>query len=127
MDYSIGYNLAQFSHFIFIKECESLIEVLENISPCIQPRCDIDDREESVSRKIRDAEKEWIPIIVVVGEKEIENNKFIPRFRSDEIGESNRDYSIKELHDLLTKKIEEYPQEKIPLPIYLSKRPRFKG
>ena len=35
-----------------------------------QIRVDVDDREESVGKRIRDAEKEWVPYIVVIGEKE---------------------------------------------------------
>ena len=52
---------------------------LKRISEHYHIRADIDDREESVSRKIRDAEKEWIPIIIVVGEKEKNSKKFNPR------------------------------------------------
>jgi len=95
------------------------------LSPTI--RADIDDREESVSRKIRDAEKEWIPIIIVVGDKEREGKTFTPRFRSESIGENNKSYSINELHDLVIKQVKDFPQHTLPLPLYLSKRPRFKG
>jgi threonyl-tRNA synthetase len=110
----------------YIKECEKIFQEL-NKDEIYKIRIDIDDREESVSKKIRDAEKEWTPIIVVVGEKEKTSKKFTPRFRNKDIGDKNKSYSIKELSDLIIKKIKKYPQEPIPLSVYLSKRPKFKG
>ena len=45
-------------------------------------RVDIDDREESVGKRIREAEKEWIPYIIVIGEKEESDpSKFMVRIR----------------------------------------------
>ena len=110
----------------FVKTCEKIIEMFDQKSPCIHIRADIDDREESVSRKIRDAEKEWIPIIVVVGDKESKTKKFIPRFRDKTVSDENREYSLDELYDLISKSTADYPQHKIPLSVYLSKRPKFK-
>ncbi len=111
----------------FVKTCENFVDEFNKKSPFIHIRADIDDREESVSRKIRDAEKEWIPIIIVVGDKEKEGKTFTPRFRSESIGENNKSYSINELHDLVIKQVKDFPQHTLPLPLYLSKRPRFKG
>jgi len=111
----------------FVKTCENFVDEFNKKSPFIHIRADIDDREESVSRKIRDAEKEWIPIIIVVGDKEREGKTFTPRFRSESIGENNKSYSINELHDLVIKQVKDFPQHTLPLPLYLSKRPRFKG
>jgi len=110
----------------YIKECENFSQEL-NKNEIYKIRLDIDDREESVSKKIRDAEKEWIPIIVVIGEKEKNSKKFTPRFRDKSVVDISKKYSMKELSDLLIKNIKGYPQEPIPLPIYLSKRPKFKG
>jgi len=111
----------------FVKTCENFVDEFNKKSPFIHIRADIDDREESVSRKIRDAEKEWIPIIIFVGDKEREGKTFTPRFRSESIGENNKSYSINELHDLVIKQVKDFPQHTLPLPLYLSKRPRFKG
>ncbi len=60
-------------------------------------------------------------------EKEKNSNKFTPRFRTEDIGDNNKSYSINELSDLMIKNIKKYPQEPLPLSIYLSKRPKFKG
>ena len=110
----------------FHMDCEQLIKELNAMSPYHYIRADIDDREESVSKKIRDAEKEWTPYIVVVGEKERAEKKFTPRIRSVELGE-NKIYSLNEFHDVIFKQIKEFPQQKLPLSLYLSKRPRFTG
>jgi len=62
-------------------------------------RADLDDREETVERKIRDAEVSWINYIVVVGKKEIEGKKLTVRKKKRKnkgierrrIGERNRE------------------------------------
>lgn len=110
----------------FVKTCKEFIEEFNQKSSFIHIRADIDDREESVSRKIRDAEKEWIPIIIVVGDKESRSKKFKPRFRNKTIGDENHEYTLSELYDIISKTAADYPQHKNPLPIYLSKRPKFK-
>ncbi|MEF8879200.1 MAG: threonine--tRNA ligase [Candidatus Thermoplasmatota archaeon] len=109
----------------FIDDCRRFLNELNEDSD-VMVRGDIDDRDESVGRRIRDAEKEWVPIIVVLGDKELEGNKFTPRFRSEELGE-DKSYSIQELRSLIEEKTAGFPQQKNPLPIYLSKRPRFIG
>ncbi len=110
----------------FISDCENFIDELNKVSEYPRIRSDIDNREESVGRKIRDAEKEWIPIIIVVGEKERNTKKFSPRFRTESIGDSNCKYSVKNLHELMSKHIKDFPSEPIPLSVHLSKRPKFK-
>jgi threonyl-tRNA synthetase len=110
----------------FVKTCEKFIEEFNKKSPYVHIRADIDDREESVSRKIRDAEQEWVPIIVVVGEKESKNKTFTPRFRVKTIGEESHAYNLNELYNLINEITSVYPQQRIPLSVHLSKRPKFK-
>ena len=110
----------------FISECEKIIKDLDSKSEFQKVRADIDDREESVSKKIRSAEKEWIPIIIVVGDKEKDSNKYKPRFRTPAIGDNTKEYSLDSLFNLITKKTMDYPQHNQPLNTYLSKRPKFK-
>ena len=109
----------------FIDACISFIKELNSFSECYQVRADIDDREVSVGRKIRDAEKEWVPISIVVGEKETQSQKFTPRFRLPSLGE-NKDYPLSEIYETVITQTKHYPQHILPLPLYLSKRPRFK-
>jgi threonyl-tRNA synthetase len=70
----------------FVEDCVAIANSLPG-------RIDIDDRDEKVGRKIRDAEREWINLIVVFGEKEKEKSKLPVRVRSGEIQE----FGLKEL------------------------------
>jgi len=110
----------------FVKTCEEFIEEFKEKSQYIHIRADIDDREESVSRKIRDAEKEWIPIIIVVGEKEKDSMIFSPRFRLESIGDSDKNYSLSDIRNKIIENTQGFPQKPIPISIKLSDRPRFK-
>lgn len=110
----------------FIKDCEQYIEELNQRSTMELIRSDIDDREESVSRRIRDAEKEWIPVIIVIGEKEKQSGRFKPRFRAVELSDTNQVYSIEELASLIDEQMKRFPTEPLPLAKLLSKRPQFK-
>jgi threonyl-tRNA synthetase len=111
----------------FISDCEMFIDEINRISPFYFIRSDIDDREESVSRKIRDAEKEWVPYIVVVGEKERKEKIVTPRIRTAELGLGNQPYTIARFHALILERVRDYPQQKLPVGLYLSQRPKFKG
>ena len=110
----------------FIADCEAYIEELQNHSSLELIRADIDDRDESVGRRIRDAEKEWTPIIIVVGEKEKTAGRFKPRFRSDQLGDNDKIYSLEEIAGIIDQYGKGFPTEPLPLPKLLSKRPRFK-
>ena len=109
----------------FIKDCEEIMEEFKKYSSGYILRIDIDDREESVSKKIRDAEKEWIPIIIVIGEKEREQHMVSPRFRDPSFN-SDQSMSIESLTLKIIEQIKDFPQDTLPLPMYLSKRPKFK-
>ncbi|NOQ67846.1 threonine--tRNA ligase, partial [Patescibacteria group bacterium] len=61
-------------HIDYAKKVNSLL--LEN-----NIRTEIDDSNESIGKKIRDAEKQKIPYMLVVGEKESENNSVAVRSR----------------------------------------------
>src|SRR5919199_21364 len=54
----------------------------------------IDDRDESLSKKIREAEMEWIHYIIIIGEKEVSNNIISIR---DRINKSNYESTLEEL------------------------------
>lgn len=85
-------------------------------------RIDVDDRDLSVSKKIREAEKEWVPIIIVVGEKEA-HGVFRPRYRFTCEKET---VSLDQLKELITEKMAGLPFRRLPLPLLLSQRPSFK-
>ena len=110
----------------FVSDCETYIDALQHHSDLGIIRADIDDRDESVGRRIRDAEKEWIPITIVVGDKEKTAGRFQPRFRTTDIGDENTFYSVEELANIIDSCCAKFPTEPLPLPKMLSKRPRFK-
>lgn len=88
-------------------------------------RVDIDDRSLTLQKKIREAEKDWVPYIIVVGPKEIESRVLSVRDR-----ENNRKVEKMELVQLIDKiqtKIKNKPFKLLPLPQNLSKRPQFYG
>ena len=87
-------------------------------------RADVDDRKETLQKKIRDAEKEWVPFILVVGDKEKESKSFQARVRG--VREQQK-ATLEELVVAMRKKTELFPFEKLPLPRLLSKRPIFSG
>ncbi len=102
---------------------EDYIRDCEGVANQLPARVDIDDRDEKVGRKIRDAEKEWINMIVVYGQKEKESGKLPVRMRTGKIEE----YSIHELKKDIEKRLSSYPFTGLTLPLLLSKRPIFRG
>ncbi len=85
-------------------------------------RVDIDDRGESIGRKIRDAETAWVPRIIVIGEREGESGRLSVRVREN--GEQ-REMSIKEVIEDIKNKTRGFPFKPLPLPRLLSERARF--
>ena len=61
----------------YIEYCEDILKELE----ASEVRVDLDDDDATLGKKIRNAEKEWIPYIVVVGEKEKESGVLTVRVR----------------------------------------------
>jgi len=101
---------------------EEYIDDCINLAKKIKARVDIDDRDESISRKIMDAEKEWVPIIIVYGEKE-KSGKLHPRWRFEC---RENEVEIQKLNEIIKEKMNGYPFRKLPLPQLLSKRPKFR-
>ncbi|MBE6499251.1 MAG: threonine--tRNA ligase [Methanobrevibacter thaueri] len=85
-------------------------------------RVDIDNRDESIGKKIRNASKEWIPYIFVVGDKEMESGKFQVTVR--ETGEKI-DMTVDELITEIKTKNQGKPFRKLPLPKDISRRINF--
>ncbi len=85
-------------------------------------RADIDDRSESVAKRVANAEVEWIPYVAVVGKKEVEGGKLSIRARSlrkkIEIGEEELLKTIKE-------ETKGWPYRPLYFNMLVSKRPSF--
>ncbi|MGM0405751.1 MAG: threonine--tRNA ligase [Thermoplasmatota archaeon] len=87
-------------------------------------RVDIDDTDRTVGKKIRDAEKDWIPYVAVIGSREIENEELSVRIRGEE---KQRTMTLKDLKEELEDNQGNMPFRGLPLPKMLSKRPTFVG
>ncbi len=85
-------------------------------------RADLDDISDSLAKKIRRAEKEWISFVVVVGDKEVENDTLSVRPRNGEAYTTSLEDFISQLEELRSG----YPNYKLCLPERLSLRPRFR-
>jgi len=85
-------------------------------------RVDIDDRNESLGKRIREAEKEWIPYILVIGEKEVNSENLNIRQRNT--GDA-LEISFKSFIDLIQNQTSGKPFSKLNVPLYLSKRPQI--
>jgi threonyl-tRNA synthetase len=85
-------------------------------------RVDVDDRQSSVGKKVREGEKEWIKFIVVVGKNEVENG--ILQVRDRETKEINP-MSIDDLGKTFEVLTSEHRRETLPLPRMLSQRAKY--
>jgi threonyl-tRNA synthetase len=104
----------------FFEHCEKIAEQLETN----QIRVDIDDRTLTLQKRIREAETEWIPYVVVIGEREIESNVLPVRDRRNR---KIRNMTLKELIEEIKSQVGDKPFKPLPLPKHVSKRPQFYG
>lgn len=102
------------------KYLDYALKIADKLIEC-EIRVDVDDREGTLSSKIRDAEKEWIPYIIVIGEKEVKENILTVRVR----GEGIKRMRLEELIKLINEEIGDKPRLPSYTPILLSKRPKF--
>ena len=87
-------------------------------------RADVDDRGETVQKKIREAEKEWIPYIIVLGDREVGAEEVPVRVRED--GKLHK-MSLKELSAHIKKQVRGMPYRPLPMPMSVQRRPKFVG
>jgi threonyl-tRNA synthetase len=107
---------------------EQFLEKVQEIAKKLEENCirvDIDDTANTLQKRIREAETEWTPYIVVVGQKEIDSGVLAVRIRE----ENGKVQSLKldELVAQIKAKTEGKPFRPLPLPLVLSKRPQFHG
>jgi threonyl-tRNA synthetase len=101
----------------FVAECGKIADAL---APA---RVDVDDMDDKVGKKIRNAEMEWINMIVVYGDKERASKVLPVRLRSGEV----KNMTLDELKAEVARLSKGYPLGRLPLPRHLSKRPTFRG
>jgi threonyl-tRNA synthetase len=106
---------------------ERHMEFAEEIASRLQCRVDIDDREETVGKKIRNAGQEWVPYVVVVGDREAESGNVNVTVRevSKPKKPSKIEMTVGELNSRILAETAGMPQGHLPLAQKLSMRPRF--
>ena len=90
-------------------------------------RVDVDDRPITMTKKVRDAEMEWIPYILVIGEREKETGILTVRTRGVQKTEKLRQMRIDDLLQEVKPLTRNKPFKSLSLPKLLSKRPKFFG
>ncbi|HOU29106.1 MAG TPA: His/Gly/Thr/Pro-type tRNA ligase C-terminal domain-containing protein, partial [Thermoleophilia bacterium] len=58
----------------------------EGAQPPVTVHADVDDRSESIGRRIRDAQLQKVPYILVVGDREVEQGAVGVRVRGEDVG-----------------------------------------
>lgn len=103
-----------------LKFCEEVADKIQKESI----RVDIDDRTETIPNKVRKAETDWVPYILVVGDKEKTSGKFQVRVRKDK---SQKNVTLEQLIDEMKHQMSGMPFRPRYLPRELSKRATFVG
>lgn len=102
----------------FFGVCETLVEKISSHNI----RVDMDDRNESIGKRIREAEKEWIRYILVIGEKEANSKNLSIRDRkTGNVRELSFDDFIAEFEEQTKGK----PFSGLNMPRKLSQRPQL--
>ncbi len=102
----------------FFDHAEKLVEKISQHDI----RVDLDDRNESVGKSIRDAETEWIRYIIVIGEKEVNATKLNIRDRKSG---NVKELTIDELINEIKEETRDRPFLKMNMNRYVSKRPQI--
>lgn len=85
-------------------------------------RVDVDERHETVGKKIRNAGKEWVPYTIVIGDTEKDSNYFTVNIReTNKKSKMDKEELVSMIHD----EVNSMPFRQLPLPLKLSKRVKF--
>ena len=98
--------------------CEKLTDKISTNSV----RVDIDDRNESIGKRIREAEKEWIRYILVIGDKEANSENLSIRDRQTG---AVRELSFDDFVNEIKEQTKEKPFTGLNFPKHISKRPNL--
>jgi threonyl-tRNA synthetase len=103
----------------FVKQGMTLLETLEEAGI----RADLDDRDDTMQSKVRDAELSWIPYTIIYGEKEIATKELSIRSRADS---KESKIAVPAFLKRIKAEIEGYPTKSLTYPTLLSQRPGYK-
>ncbi|HEX9261290.1 MAG TPA: threonine--tRNA ligase, partial [Candidatus Bathyarchaeia archaeon] len=116
------------THVRLVPISDQYLSKVEEIAAEMETNCvrvDIDDRAMTLQKRVREAETDWVPYVVVLGQKEIDSGVLSVRLR-----ESQGKVEMLKLSELIKdvqSKIIGKPFKPLPLPRNLSKRPQFHG
>ncbi|MFM8658838.1 MAG: threonine--tRNA ligase [Candidatus Nitrosotenuis sp.] len=102
----------------FLKHCEDLADKLSSSDI----RVDIDDRNETLGKRIRESETEWIQYTLVIGEKELAKSTLSVRDRKTG---NAKDITLEEFVKEIKEQTKDKPYTKLNLSRLLSKRPQI--
>lgn len=103
---------------------ETHLPSAQELSQRIKGRIDIDDRNETVGKRIREAEKEWIPLVIVLGDKESGSDRLPVRIRGVA---DTQNFTVEDLSDYFEKEMAGKVFRPLNLPKLVSQRPLFRG
>jgi len=87
-------------------------------------RADLDDTSDTLAKKIRTAEKDWVPYVAVVGRKEVESGKINVRVRGTT---KQGEMTVDALRSRIASETKDRPFRPLAEPKFLSMRPIFRG
>jgi threonyl-tRNA synthetase len=102
----------------FLQHCEALADRLTKQDI----RVDIDDRNETIGKRIRESETEWIRYSIVIGEKEVNQPNLSVR---DRILGNVKEISFDDFVADIREQTKEKPFTKLNLSRYVTKRPQI--
>lgn len=85
-------------------------------------RVDVDDRSDTVSKRVRSAEQAWVPYVAVLGPAEEESGSLLVRSRRDR---GQREMTARELVAAVHQETQGMPLRPLAVPTLVSKRPSF--
>jgi len=88
-------------------------------------RCDIDDRDESVGKKVREAGMDWVPYVIVIGDDEMAKKKLTVTIRRK--SEPNKPHKEEMTADALIDAIKKETAEKPFRPLYTPRKLSLKA
>jgi len=103
---------------------EHHLDLCLDIAGQLEGRVDIDDREETLSKRIRSAEREWVPLIIAIGDREAESKTLPVRLRATG---KQQDMTVAEINEFFQQAVEAKAYRPLNLPLKLSRRPMFRG
>jgi threonyl-tRNA synthetase len=87
-------------------------------------RCGIDDRNESVSKKVREGKQDWVGYVIVIGDKELAGPAIQTVYKAyDREGDKDRDMPIGEIIREVGEKGRGMPFRPLYFPAELTRRP----